>query len=783
MFKHYIKYIIRLLIHNKLSTTINLVGIVLGLLVSILLLFLVKSQFETDLFHKNADHIYKFENRDGEHMSVPKINLVKKYVPEVEHITYFHQSWSKSDFLNYKNNRYQINDMICADSAFFNVFNFESVFGDLSQCLARPNSLVLTSSEAEKIFENQNPVGELVEVYSSEFEKKMYTVTAVIKDIPPTSSMQFKSVISMGSRMEIKWYRENANHWGTHNYLAYALLNENCNPKEVGKRIDQLIIENGPEWTRSATPVKLLPFNGLYLDKNPVQKSMILVLGSIGILILIIACINYFNLSATQLMGSIKNEGIIQTLGDSRHAVITRFFIQTSLLFCLGIAIVLFLLKLVLPYFNSLSNSSFQYSDLFRGSNSILLLGVVLGSIGIFSIFPPLIISRFKTIQLLSKNISNKKSKLSFNKGLLVFQFLISIILITSTFFMYKQNRFMLNSDYGFTTENIMAIHMNPESWNNEVALNHQYKSLSEIDKIAYSSNLLTEVSSDWGRTMFHKDSSFHVSFVNLFVDENFLDLFDIPLVRGNGFKENPTKRNNLIVNKQFIEHYGITDIASASLTRDRTEGVLRGVCENFNFKTFHTVIQPFGLLQAKEECSEMLVKFNCTNTADISNMLNEMETIWNAHSPSYPFEYVFYDQQLQYVYQGEIRLFKTFMIASVISLLVAGLGLFGISLYLINNKIKEIGIRKVNGAKVTEILTLLNRDFIKWVAIAFVIACPIAYYAMDKWLENFAYKTNLSWWIFALAGVLALGIALLTVSWQSWRAASRNPVEALRYE
>ena len=783
MFKHYFKYTVRMLIKNKLSTSINFIGIVLGLLVSILLLFMVKSVFETDNFHQNGDRIYKFENKDGEHMSVPKINLVKNFVPQVEHITYFHNTWSRSDFLNYKNKRYPINDMICADSAFFNVFRYKSIYGNLGKSLSQPNNLVLTRTEARKIFGKENPVGEKVEVYSSEFEKVMYTVTAVIEDLPANSSLQFKSVISMGSRMAIKWYRENASHWGTHNYVSYVLLSNNVKPHEVCKQIDELIVEKGPEWTHSSTPVKLLPFNGLYLEKNPVQKSMILILGTIGILILFIACINYFNLSVTQLMGTMKNEGIVQTLGDSKYSVILRFLLQTTLLFAFAVVAVAFLLKQVLPHFNTLSNSNYQYVDLFEGTNSLMILGLVVISIIFFSVFPPLILSRARTLQLINKNLCNNKSKLGFNKGLLVFQFVISITLLIATFFMYKQNRFMLYADYGYNTENVLAIHMNPEAWENENIINQEYGSLSQIDKIAYSSNLLTEISSDWGRTMYHGDSSFHVDFVNLFTDENFLELFNISLVEGVGFKENPTLRNNLIVNQKFMDYYGLEGIKNTALTHNRAEGVVRGVCKDFNFKTFHTAIQPFGMLQSKQNCSEMLVRFNCPNTASVNDMLSRMQNIWDQHVPSYPFEYIFYDQQLEHVYQGEIRLFKVFMIASVISLLVAGLGLFGISLYLINNRIKEIGIRKVNGAKISEILAMLNKSFIKWIAIAFVIACPIAYYAMNKWLENFAYKTELSWWIFALAGVLALGIALLTVSWQSWRAATRNPVEALRYE
>ena len=783
-----LKFILRNIKKNKAYSAINLFGIVIGFSVSALLLIYVKSQVEANRSFPDSERIYRVETNGYRNTSRKKVAVLRDYLPEVEHITKYHSSWSRKDVINYKDRDYEVKDAFYADSAFFRVFNFECIYGNLTTSIDEPYAIVITKSEAEKVFGNFNPVGEIVTLKTTRYGIHDYTIKAVIKDIPNDCSFKFDAVFALSSLNAVDSYNSDANNWGSNFYTSFAKLADNTDPIEAAKSAELLYNEYAPEWSRDMkiafSPLIGLNFSAKYGDGvfQGSNKSIITILGVIAILVLLMACFNYFNLSRAQLEERLKSMAINKTVGARSKNLRFQSLLETSLLFLVAFSISLWVIKIILPFFNRLTYASFHISDILSSSNFLFVVGYFLVALLLFSFFPMLLINRINVVRLLQ---SNKKDlgKGGVTKDILIgFQFLIAIVLITSTIILNRQYRFMINADAGFSKESIVYFPLNTENTDKLDLLEQELESNANVQGVAFSSNLLGQVANSWGRTLFINGEEKDVKFEVLGVSQDFLDLFDIQLAKGNTFSETSYSRQDIIVNEAFVNKYNLTDPLSGNLG-DREQGNIIGVTKDFNYNPLRSAIGPLVILCNKGWSNVMFVRFQNANSLEIKRTLAAFKKTWDKTSPNYLFEYFFFDEQYAENYKAELHIMKILTTVSILIILIAALGLVGIARHIIIKRTKEIGIRKVNGAKTREVMALLSNSFSIKVIIAFVFACPLIYILTNKWLEFYAYKINIPWWAFLAGGLFALVTALLSVGVQVYRVANQNPVKALRYE
>jgi putative ABC transport system permease protein len=789
----YLKLIARNLWKNKLFTSINVLGIVIGFAVSALLLLYVKKETETNNFFPDHERIYRVENRGSNYFrnfSRKKVDVLRNHIPEIKYITKYHGSWSQQDLLNYNGQDYEVEDAFYADSVFFKIFQFETLYGDLENALDNPNTLVLTRPRAEKIFGNTNPVGKSVTIKTSGYGIFEYTITAVIEDIPNNCSFDFDAAFSLSGLNAISWYNNDANSWGTNNYTAFALLHKEIDQEALYEKMDQAYQEHAPKWVSDNMQSHLNPLNGLHFRVKygdgvftKSNKTTVTVLGIIGVLILMIACFNYFNLSASQLDDRIRTIGIKKVFGAKKWNLTVQSFLETTLLFALAFVVTLLVFVYVLPYFNRLTDSAFTLNGILSSTNLTFLILFFVFSLLVFALFPAIIIGNQKVVNLFYSSSKLKGSNHWFKNSLIIFQFVLAIMLIIGTVLLNKQYRYMLNSDYGFDTENIVYIPLSPESFKEKEFLEQEYEKYALTREVAFGSSIFGWIGSQWGRDLYYQGEKKNVSFDVLFVCQDFFELFDLEMMQGTTFKKSAPDNKDIIFNQSFVRKYDLSNPTDTRIGEDKNEGQVIGVVKDFHYNPMRQSIHPMGFVYQKDWTEILYVKLNKGSYADLKEALANFEHTWKKVSPNYPFEYHFMDDHFEEVYKNEMHLMQILTIASILTILIACLGLIGIAYYATNKRLKEIGIRKVNGAKVKEVIALLNKDLLVKVYVAVLIACPIAYIFIKKWLDNYAYKTGISWWIFVLAVVVVIAIASISISFISLHAARRNPVDVLRYE
>ena len=792
-----LKIAFRNLIKSKIATSINLIGIAVGLFTSILLLTYVKSQFKTDAYLDNYERIYRVERGNGGiWLPYSAVELIKENVPDIEQITCFHESFSSDNILSYREKNYKLDDVILADPEFFNVFHHQVVYGNLSNCIDNPNSLVLCKSQAQRIFGNRNPVGETVKYTTTGHRggEFIFTVTAVIDNPPDNTSIRFKNIISQSFSRDNHIEYQSSRNWNSSNFITYILLNKNADVEKVTETIKLAIKELSPtNIGEHYERYQLNPLKGIYFDyvdywavtQNTGKKSIVIILGIVGVLLLLIAGVNYFNLVLAQSKKRIKAISASKIYGAGRFYILGQSLMESSIVLIVSLLLAMLLTALFAPYFNNLLNQSYTFSDVFSFKNSGIIILVLCSVIILFGLLPSFFAMRQNVVNSLKGDLGKKESYSNLKYGLVVFQFVITIGLIASLLIIHKQNQFLLNSDYGMDKDHIYCVQLNSSIKDKSDYLKQEYLKNSYVENIAFGFDHFGDFAQGGTATLNTNGEEKNIGFSEFHVFGDFMDVFHLNLIYGSDFDKTSTAENEVIVNKAFVDKYADADSPGSSLSffYERKDFNIIGVVDDFNFKSKHFPIEPIVFKYNKYWSNVMFIKLSTTSIAEAKAVISSFQKTWDKTIDVFPFEGEFLSDHYNNIYKSETNFMKIIFSFSILSILLGCLGLFGVSLYLNQLRTKEIGVRKVNGARISEVLVLLNKDFVKWVTIAFLIACPIAWYAMNKWLENFAYKTELSWWIFALAGLLALGIALLTVSWQSWRAATRNPVEALRYE
>ena len=670
------------------------------------------------------------------------------------------------------------------DPSFFSMFNFPFTLGSTSEAFKHPNSIVLTQTLSEKLFGPENPVGKTVKVDGEE----EYIVSAVLEDPPTNSDMQFEFLVPF------KIISEQLNSWDFKATQIYVQLNKGVDYSGVNIQIANVINQFKPDWNNQ---LYITPLTDCHLHnlQGGGHIQYVYILSIVAFLILIIATFNIVNLTMATSDKRIKEIGLRKILGSNKNLLVTQFLFEAQILAMVALGFALIFVELFLPSVNNLLHVNLDLS--YNLSTILILLGFAALTGLISGIYPASFLSSLRPIDLIKKTIrpfgsSNKNNssrnaqKLNLRSGMVIFQFALSIVLIAGIIVISQQVQFMKQKDLGFNKENILVVHMQDQLKGKYEAAKNKLLMMPEISSISTSLAPLTVwYLSDmpaWDGKQ--TDNIFDMG-LN-FVDYDFDETIGVEVIEGRFLTKEFSKdaTDGFVINEAAVKAMELKNPVGTRMslfdgTSSEQKGEIIGVIKNMHTESLHSEIKPFAFRYSPTG-SYMFIKMNSsTNPTIVQTIKNEIEQI----APNDPIELSFLEDDLNKLYASEETTEKLIGYSSLIAIIISSLGLFGLSFYGLQKRIKEIGIRKVNGAAVSEILIMLNKDFVKWVVIAFVIAVPIAWYVMKTWLQNFVYKIDLSWWIFALAGILALLIALITVSFQTFKVARRNPVEALRYE
>ncbi|MEP6727559.1 MAG: ABC transporter permease, partial [Bacteroidota bacterium] len=804
--KNYFKIALRNLWKHKGYSAINIFGLAIGLATCLLILLYVTDELSYDHYNEKASRIYRI-NTDIKmgggnlHLAVasdPMGPTLKKDYPQVEEYTRIYTSDGPKMIKNgaqfIKENR-----VANVDSTFFNVFTLSAITGDTKTALNEPNTVVISASTAKKYFGTTAALGKILEA-----DKIPYKVTAVIKDIPHNSHFQFDFLFSMDN---VKYQFGN---FLSNNFQTYILLRPGTDYKKFEKNFDQVLdkyvlpqakqymqISSMDEFKKAGNMLAytLMPLTDihLYSDRFPElgtngNVQFVYIFGAVALFVLLIACINFMNLSTARSASRAKEVGIRKVLGTERKTLITQFLIESTITAFVSLAIALACAYLVLPLFNDLSAKSLSLKDLtnIKILPYLVVLPVVIGILA--GSYPAFFLSRFNPVTVLKGNTSSLFKKSNLRNVLVIFQFTASIMLITGTIIVYRQLNYIQTKKLGFNKDQVLII--NDAYTLNKGAMSFKEDVLHMPGVVSSTlSSFLPVSSSARNDNTFSKeavmDSKNSVNMQRWRIDYDYIKTMGMEMAKGRNFsKDFGSDSTAVIINETTATLMGMSDpVAKKIYTSDDNNKpvsfTIIGVVKNFNYESLRQNIGPLCMVLGK---STGYASFKI-NTDNVQSLVKQIENKWKAMAPAMPFSYRFLDEAFDSMYRDEQRIGKVAISFAVLAILIACLGLFGLATYTAEQRTKEVGIRKVLGASVGNITTMLSGDFIRLVGIAIIIATPIAWWAMNKWLQDFAYRTPLSWWIFVLAGALAIIIALATVSFQAIKAAIVNPVKSLRSE
>ncbi len=769
-----IKIFIKQLSKNKLYSLVTIFGFSVSLMFIVLLSAYLKQETSVDKFHEKKDRLFRLVNEDDSSFGAITGRKLADALPEVESYTRIFDYNQYCTPVNSGSDNKLNAEILMVDSAFFNMFSFKLLEGLPNEVLNAKNSILLTPKFARALFGSISPLGKQIKSSNG----LILQVTGIFEEMPEnTQFKKYDAIANIRLLPDFMGWKEVLDNNDMCDFTYYVLAKEGTNI--IAKEEQALDLLKTDLWTYKDGRVKSFGFEPIaesYFSDKPGNirqnsKTLITVLLAIVLIILLLAIINYVNLTIAQSGFRNKEIAIRKLMGSSRMALIYEHVTESVMFSFIAAIIGIFLAFLAEPVFNKLLDT---HIDLLHYAGPVDLLIVVFAMlvIGIISgLFPSLLLTKLKPVEVV-KGSFRTKTKTSYSKVLVSFQFAATIALIVCAITITKQTRYMQNFDMGFKKENIVQIDKAFPKEKRQ-AFNDILKQIPGVEQVSFVCG--TPLSG--GNNQSFTYNSKPVSFQEFLVDTAFFSMM--------GISYTPTgvawSDNVLWLNKNAVKELGL-DPLPKSFKRYDEELPVYGVVEDFHFSDLH---QPVGLamlspLNDKKWSWNVLVKISGKN---IAGSMAQIKSAYSSFTDNDPFDYKFLDSEVDSWYKKEANTSKIITWFSVLTIIISVMGILALVTLFNQLRTKEIGVRKVNGAKISEVMVTLNKDFVKWVAVAFVIATPVAYYAMNKWLENFAYKTTLSWWIFALAGFLALGIALLTVSWQSWRAATRNPVEALRYE
>lgn len=807
MYKNYLIIAWRNLIKKKTYSSINIVGLGVGIACCFLIFMFIQNELSYDTYHEKSARIYrvthgykaanKAEQESKENPfwvwgNAPIGAALKNEFPEIEKVLQF--SGRSDILLSNEDKMYQEDGIFFMDSTVFDVFSWKLLQGNPKTALANPYSIVLTESTARKYFGTEDAFGKVLKGSESAGRSNAghYTVTGIMADLPANSHFRFNALLSMStfrnSRPEI------FDAWGYVDFYTYFLVNEQFNEATFNQKIPDFILRQQGE-SEIQYSIEIEPLKDVYLRSAAHRQpgdtgslSNLYTFSIIGLFILVIAMINFMNLSTARSMERGKEVGIRKSIGADRGSLMSQFLGESFVIVFLSMIIAVAIVLVALPFMTEFTGKELAIKHFITWQTVPVIIGVMTLIAFIAGSYPALVLSAFSPIMVLKGNTKSIAGGANLRQGLVVFQFSLSIILIAGTIIVYSQMNHLLDKDLGFDKERMLIIDYN---YDEEVNSKSQVlKTTLEANPAilsaafsrsvpgSYFPNAGTEIQTHNGEMKIISQPIFQVGL-------DFITHYNLELIAGRTYsRDYPTDSSSaLVVNEAAAKQYGYTnpaDIIGKKFSQWGREGEVIGVVKDFNFISLHRNIEPLTLPFEASASRYLSLKIKSDNIAET---INEVGAIWNQLAPHRPFLYSFLDNDFNRQYQSDFTFRKLFTLFSCLAICIACLGLLGLATYTAELRTKEIGIRKVLGADVRAIVLLLSSDFIKLVLIAILIATPIAWYVMDQWLLGFAYRMNINFWTFVLAGLVALSIALFTISFQSIKSALMNPVTSLRNE
>ena len=811
MFRNYLKIAFRSLRKSKGFTALNVIGLAAGLGVCLLIVLYVTDELSYDRYNVNADRIYRidedlyFNNTRYDAVTTSKFfgpTLVASY-PKIQQMVRFR---NPGDLLVRKGNDHVVeHHFTFADSTIFKVFTLPMIAGDPNTALNNPHSIVIDESAARRYFNSTDVIGHTLEVGNNNTVLK---VTGVIRDMPEQSQFHFSFIRPI--RESYNFNDPSDNDWISNAYYTYILVQPGITQAEVQKDVNEVVNLNispalqqmfrtsGADLEKAGNHFlcHIFPLTDVHLYSNKSGEleansniQFVYIFSVIAVLILLIACVNFMNLSTARSANRAKEVGIRKVTGSTKGHLILQFLTESILLSLFALVLALCIAVLLLPMFNQLAGKSLHPDVLFSGRFLLMLILLVLVVGCLAGSYPAFYLSSFQPIDVLKGKMAAGFKSSWLRSSLVVFQFFISIGLIVSTLVIYRQLHYIRNKDAGFNRDQVLVIH---DTWSlgrdGTANLRKNLLTLAGVTDATVTPDLPTADGQYWQQGWFPEaslDARKAILMTTLRVDDHYVPTLGMQIVKGRNLNlaQFPTDSTAIILNEAAVATLGVKDPLKLILYNHDDQFKLLtyhvvGVVRDFNYNSMHDNIHPLLMVANTFNWSSMAVRFR---TNDVSSLVRQVESKFHAVKQGLPFSYSFMDDDFDKLYHAEHRTGRIFITFAVFAILIACLGLFGLVTYAAEQRTKEIGIRKVLGARVTSIVGLLSRDFTMLVGIAALIAFPAAWWAMYKWLETFAYRTEISWWIFLVAGAVALAIALLTVSIQTIRAALANPVKSLR--
>ena len=800
MLTNYFKIAWRNITKNKFSSAINVFGLSVGLACCILMYLFIQNELSYDKFNEHAVYIHRLTSvGDGPNGKVemvvtpaPWTPLMKKDFPEIQQYVRVLKD-EKSNVGEKSRTHFYETQLLYADSTLFDVFSFPLVTGDPKLALNAPNSIILTTVAAKKYFGDVNPIGRSLEVNS--FGRRFdVQVTGIAKPIPSNSHLQFNALISLQTLGDL------SNMWSFHMFHSYLRLRPNASAISLEKKFADFsakYIANNPQ-ADGKNDIYLQPLTDIHLHSQKVGEletngdiTYVYVFTGVAMFILLIACFNFTNLSTARSLTRAKEVGLRKVAGALKQQLIQQFLSETVLVAFISLLIAIGIAYLVLPVFNQLAGRELNF-DLSKDFSLFLLFIALIVLVGLLAgLYPAAILSSFKPVEVLKGKLLKTSKGVSFRKALVTLQFVVSIVLIASTIIVNQQLQFLKNKKLGFVKENVLiqSLPRNIDSaslatYKNNLLQDRNVRSVAAASSVPGTQipvNLVNDGNTDLSKA---------VSMQMLFTDLAFISTLNMKLVAGRDFSDKyPTDRwAGYIVNEEAAKKFGWKNPQEAIgktfqwVTPNTVlkSGQIIGVVQNFNITPLKSAVQPMVMHYLPNRLQYLYIRFN---QADGQELVRSIESIFKTQYADQSFDYKYLDDILNSLYVREVNLGRIFTYFSFLAIVIACLGILGLSLYSIQQRVKEIGIRKVLGASVPDISAQLAKEFLKPVIVAAVIATPIAWYAMNNWLQEFAYRINISAWVFVATTLIVLLISMLTMSVQSIKAAMSNPVKSLRAE
>jgi predicted permease len=788
MFKNYFKTAWRNLIRNKAFSFINIAGLALGMTCSLLIMLWVNDEKSVDSFHVHAAQLYdvyykQFFNNDVQAQKYTSGALpaeLKKEIPEIQYASGFRP---KEPSTFEANKKILKQDAAFAGADFFKMFSYPLLQGSVETSLQSPVSIAVSEKMAETFFvDAKNAIGKTIRYEN----KEDFTVTAVFKNLPANVSDNFDCVINWDAYLEENaWAKE----WGNYGPSTYVMLNASANPALVQQKITHFMDKFVGNSKSYKIELGLQRFDDMYLYgnfKNGIidggRIEYVNLFSVIAVFILLIACVNFMNLTTARSVKRAKEIGVRKAVGAIRFALIGQFIGEAVLIACFALLFALILTALVMPWFNQLTSKQIsipfnQISFWLTVTLTAVITGFVSGS------YPALFLSSFKVIKVLKGSMKFSSNAIFFRKSLVVFQFALSIILIIATIIVSNQISFIQKKNLGFDRDNLAYINLDGDLVKNYELLKQKTSEIAGVEGVTRMSADPTDIEAetfvvDWPG----KDPNASLKFECASIGYDYTKTMKLQFAEGRDFsKDFPTDSTAYILNEAAVKQIGYKDPLGKPLTFWGKKGTIVGVLKDFHFNSLHQEIKPLILrLGENEDYGVMLARIKAGETKTV---LAAMESISKELNPSFPFTYSFADDQFQKLYTSESIIGKLSFYFASLAIFICCLGLLGLAMFTAEQRTKEIGIRKVLGANAASLFVLLSKEFLWLVIVALIIATPVAWYAMNNWLNDFAYHASISWWMFVVAGSVAVMIALITVSFNAIRAAMANPVESLRTE